>query len=369
MKHHLIFLLSVCLLLSPGMSLAATGAEMRGIHLPAGFHISIFARVPMAREMAVDSASGRVFVTTRGQGLFTVLDRDGDGLADETRRLLPVLKGVAGVALSGDKLFISEQDRVSRYDRDELLRKGAAATATVIFAGLPDERWHGSRYTRMGPEGWLYVANGSPCNICWPKGLEDSIIRLRPDGSRMQVYARGIRNSVGMAFQPRTGELFFDDNNVDNMGDDVPPGELNRASRSGQHFGFPYYAGGHVRHPDFARQEPPEVVFPVVEYQAHVAPLGLSFYTGEQFPSDYRNDLFVAQHGSWNRSSPVGYRVMRIHFNAKGLPVGKSVFASGWLQADGRVLGRPADVRMLPDGSLLVADDHAGVIYRIHYRH
>ncbi len=362
-----VLLAALLLVLAPGMSPADSGVDLSWIRLPAGFRINIYAQVPNAREMAVDPESGRVFITTRGQGLYTLLDRDGDGLADENRRLLPVLKGAAGVALSGKLLFVSEQDRISRYDIGELLRKGATPAPRVIFDGLPDERWHGSRYARMGPDGWLYVANGSPCNICWPRGLEDSIIRLRADGSGLEVYARGIRNSVGMDFHPRTGELFFDDNNVDNMGDDIPPGELNRVSRPGQHFGFPYYAGGHVRHPDFELAEPPAVVFPVLEYQAHTAPLGLGFYHGDQFPADYRNDLFVAQHGSWNRTIPVGYRVMRIHFDAAGLPVGKSVFASGWLQADGRVLGRPADVQTLPDGSLLVTDDHAGRVYRIHY--
>ncbi len=334
------------------------------IELPPGFRIEVMARVPGAREMAVAPPLGVIFVTTRDKALLAVPLQGG-----EPRRLIDGLNGGLGVAWSDPWLFLAEQHRVRRFQARSLLAAGLQGGGETIFAGLPDKAWHGSRTTEVGPDGRVYVAVGVPCNICLPQGLEDAIVRMGQDGGGFEVYARGIRNSVGMAFHPLTGELYFSDNNVDNMGDDIPPGELNVAPRPGLHFGFPWLLGRDIRHPDFADGPlPVEVRRPVIEFQAHTAPLGMAFYTGEAFPAEYRGDLFVAQHGSWNRSVPVGYRLMRVRFEGGEKPVGKEVFASGWLRPSGRVLGRPVDVEMLPDGSLAVSDDHRGVIYRISHR-
>ncbi|RME32838.1 MAG: sorbosone dehydrogenase family protein [Gammaproteobacteria bacterium] len=361
MGHRFLFLLLLC------CAWPATGASpawLERITLPPGFRIELLAPLSGAREMAVAPELGVLFVTTRDNELHAV---PLDGRAP--RRLLTGLNGGLGVAWSGPWLFVTEQHRIRRFDARALLAEGAAAGGETLFAGLPDKAWHGTRTTEVGPDGRVYVAVGVPCNICLPDGLEDAIVRMRQDGSGFEVFARGIRNSVGMAFHPVTGELYFNDNNVDNMGDDIPPGELNRAPRPGLHFGFPWVLGRDIRHPDFATMPVPvEVVPPLIEYQAHTAPLGMAFYTGEAFPPEYRGDLFVAQHGSWNRSVPVGYRVMRVRFDGKETPQRLEVFASGWLGPSGQVMGRPADVEMLPDGTLAVSDDRRGVIYRISHR-
>ncbi|HET8808338.1 MAG TPA: SMP-30/gluconolactonase/LRE family protein, partial [Methylophaga sp.] len=198
-------------------------------------------------------------------------------------------------------------------------------------------------------------------------GYEGTIIRMNPDGSDAEIFAKGVRNSVGMDFQPETDVLYFTDNNTDMMGDDIPPGELNAAPQKGMHFGFPYYAGGKIRHEDWADKTPPqEVTFPVVEFQAHSANLGFKFYTGKQFPSEYQGDAIIAQHGSWNRTDPVGYSLVRVKFDDNHNVIGKEPFIDGWLQ-NGEAWGRPTDVLQMPDGSILVSDDYNGVIYRVSY--
>ena len=218
-----------------------------------------------------------------------------------------------------------------------------------------------------GPRGRLYVAVGAPCNICALSGLEGTIVSLNAGGGMPEIFARGVRNSVGMDFQPASGHLFFTDNGADRMGDDVPPDELNRAARAGLHFGFPYFGGGDSRTSEFRNAEPPEVTMPVVRFGAHVAALGVHFYRGAMLPAEYRNDAFVAQHGSWNRSVPDGYRVVRVRFDAGGRAQSYEIFAEGWLLG-GSAWGRPVDVKELADGSLLVSDDRSGIVYRITYR-
>jgi glucose/arabinose dehydrogenase len=234
---------------------------------------------------------------------------------------------------------------------------------------LPDQSWHGWRYAQFGPDGKLYVAVGSPCNICRVDGLKGTIIRLNPDGSGLEVFASGIRNSVGLAFHPLSGELYFSDAGADRMGDDSPPDEFNRAPRPGLWFGFPFYGGGHDRTPDFRNLKVlRRVTFPAVEFGAHVTPLGIGFYSAAKFPQDYRMDAYVAQHGSWNRSVPDGYRVVRILFDKKTrTPIGAETFIDGWLQPNGRAWGRPVDVKQTRGGDLLISDDRAGVIYRVRY--
>jgi glucose/arabinose dehydrogenase len=237
----------------------------------------------------------------------------------------------------------------------------------VIFEDLPDKAHHGWRYIDFGPDGKLYVTVGVPCNICNVDGYEGTIIRMNPDGSDAEIFAEGVRNSVGMDFQPDTGVLYFTDNNTDMMGDDIPPGELNAAPEKGMHFGFPYYAGGKERHQDWADKTPPkDVTFPEVEFQAHSANLGFKFYTGKQFPAEYQGDAIVAQHGSWNRTEPVGYSLVRVKFDDNNQVIGHEPFIDGWLN-DGEAWGRPTDVLQMPDGSILVSDDYNGVIYRVSY--
>jgi glucose/arabinose dehydrogenase len=346
---------------------AWAGPPVERIRLPPGFTAETYAEVAGARSLAVVDTLSTVFVGTRGDAVYAVVDDDRDRRADRVVRVRAGLKVANGIAWHAGYLYVAEQHRIIRLPAGDL--DGLAhAEPEVIFTGLPDKRHHGWRYARFGPDNLLYVSVGAPCNICIVTGLEGTIVRLRPDGGGgVQVFARGVRNSVGFDFNPRTAEMYFTDNGADWMGDDRPPDELNRAPSAGLFFGFPWFGGGHHRTLPFADEVLPEpVVFPEVEFGAHVAALGVHFYRGKSFPADYRTDAFVAQHGSWNRSVPDGYRVMRVRFAADRQPTSE-VFADGFL--DGRrPWGRPVDVAELADGSLLVSDDHAGAIYRIRYR-
>jgi glucose/arabinose dehydrogenase len=331
---------------------------------PPGFAIAVFARVPGARSSVVAEGGARIYVGTRGDRVFAVLDPDRDGSADQVAELAGGLKAPNGVALAPDgALFVVEQHQISRFDP-------AGEREIVVPPGvLPDFRHHGWRYAAFGPDQRLYVTIGAPCNICAVRGFEGTVARLRPDGHELEIFARGVRNSVGLDWHPRTGELFFTDNGGDQLGDLIPPDELNRAPERDLHFGYPYAYGPGQPYPQFADEDPPgPITHPALNFEAHVAALGIHFYRGRMFPRDYREDAFVAQHGSWNRSDPIGYRVMHVAFDASGRPIGKKVFIDGWLGSGGRAWGRPVDVAELPDGSLLISDDEAGVIYRVTYR-
>jgi glucose/arabinose dehydrogenase len=341
-------------------------ANLHKLNVPEGFKVEVYAEVPGARQMAFGQSTGTVFVGTRGDKAYAVVDKNKDRQADEVVTILDDLKVGNGVAMHEGNLYIAEQNRIARYAAPGFdLSLPFADMRDVVYDELPDKGHHGWRYIDFGPDGKLYVTVGAPCNICNVDGLEATIVRMNPDGSDAEIYAKGIRNSVGMDFHPYSDVLYFTDNNTDNMGDDTPPGEFNAAPEKGMHFGFPYYAGGDDRHEDWADQEPPqEVTFPEVDFQAHSANLGFKFYTGEQFPADYQGDAIVAQHGSWNRSEPVGYQLVRVTFDDNNQPTGQEVFIDGWLN-DGEAWGRPTDVLQLPDGSLLVSDDYQDVIYRI----
>ena len=376
MKHHFkkltTPLLAVTLLGGTTMNLSAEENKLQKnlekLNLPEGFNISIYAEVQGARQMALGQSTGTVFVGTRGNAAYAVVDKDKDRIADKVVPILNDLKVGNGVAMYQGHLYIAEQNRIARYPAPGFdLSLPFAQMREVISDVLPDKGHHGWRYIKFGPDNKLYVTVGAPCNICEVNGIEASIIRMNPDGSDVEVVAHGVRNSVGMAFQPETDHLYFTNNGVDMMGDDTPPGELNVMTKAGQHFGFPFYAGGHARHADWKDKTPPkDIQFPVVEFQAHVAALGLTFYTGKQFPEEYKGDAIIAQHGSWNRSSPVGYRLMRVRFDENHKVSKSEVFIDGWLN-DGEAWGRPTDVLQLPDGSILVSDDYNGVIYRISY--
>jgi glucose/arabinose dehydrogenase len=359
---------SIGLLASPVMAdRAAAEANLHKLNVPEGFNVEVYAEVPGARQMTFGQSTGTVFVGTRGKNVYAVVDKNKDRQADEVVNILNDLKVGNGVAMHQGNLYVAEQNRIARYAAPGFdLTLPFEQMREVVFEDLPDKAHHGWRYIDFGPDGKLYVTVGAPCNICDVKGYEGTIIRMNPDGSEAEVYAHGVRNSVGMDFHPESGDLYFTDNNVDMMGDDNPPGEFNHASAMGQHFGFPYYAGGDARHQDWQNKPvPQEMTFPEVEFQAHTANLGFKFYTGKMFPAEYQGDAIIAQHGSWNRTEPVGYQLQRVTFDNNAV-TGHEVFIDGWLQ-DGEAWGRPTDVLQLPDGSLLVSDDYNGVIYRVSY--
>jgi glucose/arabinose dehydrogenase len=358
---------------------------LKQIKLPDGFTIDLYALVPDARHMAIGPQGIVTFVGTRKTEVWAVTDRDKDRVADEVKNFAPSLaKSIPnGPCFSPEGvLFIAEQNRILAYPAAEFFYESPDVVATPVVAGgeLISEPFvsynHTARVCDVGPDGKLYVSLGQPYNVAPAEHLSafdeqgiGGIIRLNQDGSEREVYSRGVRNSVGQDFHPGTGELWFTDNQVDGMGDDIPPGEINRQVQAGQHFGHPWFGGGEVRTNEYKDQEVPvEVVHPVVETDAHAADLGMIFYTGKMFPESYRGGIFSAQHGSWNRTEPIGARVMFTPVDAEGNVTGATVpFAEGWLDENGEYLGRPVDVAQLRDGSLLVSDDLAGAIYRISY--
>ncbi|MBI4831473.1 MAG: sorbosone dehydrogenase family protein [Candidatus Lindowbacteria bacterium] len=349
----------------------ANGEEqfpLRRIKLPPGFAINIYAaNVPNARSMTL-SPNGTLFVGTRSEGnVYAVLDRDKDNKADEVITLARRLNMPNGVAFRDGSLYVAEVNRILRFDSiEEHLDR--PPKPVIVNDRFPKDRLHGWKFIAFGPDGMLYVPVGAPCNVCERDDERyASIMRMKPDGSGLEMFARGVRNTVGFDWHPQTKELWFTDNGRDWMGDNMPPDELNRAPRSGLNFGFPYCHGNGIPDPALGKKhECDEFTPPVQELGPHVAALGMRFYTGDMFPDKYRNQIFIAQHGSWNRSAPIGYRVMlaRIEGNK---PVGYEVFAEGWLQG-GVSWGRLVDVLVMPDGALLVSDDKADVIYRISYK-
>ncbi|QKV17722.1 PQQ-dependent sugar dehydrogenase [Oricola thermophila] len=366
-----------------GPKAEAIKRTLERITLPEGFSIDLYAIVPDARHMAVGPQGIVTFVGTRKTEVWSVTDRDKDRVADEVKNFAPSLaKAIPnGPCFSPDgHLYIAEQNRVVWYPAAEFFYESpdVAAFAVVKQGELipPEEESynHTARVCRVGPDGKLYVSLGQPFNVPAQEKLDlyrewgiGGIIRINTDGTGREVYTYGIRNSVGHDFHPETGELWFTDNQVDGMGDDIPPGELNRQTAPGQHFGFPWYGGGSVRTNEYQDSEPPaDVVFPAVETVAHAADLGMTFYTGNMFPEKYRNAIFSAQHGSWNRTTPVGARVMVTFIDEEGNAT-MEPFAEGWIDENGEYLGRPVDVAQLRDGSLLVSDDLAGAVYRISY--
>jgi len=338
------------------------------IRLPPGFQIMVFAsNVPNARGMAWGD-KGTLFVGSRGAGNVYAL-KHKDGKATQIYTLATDLNMPSGLAFSNGALYVAAVDRILRYDDIEAWLESNPTRApqpVVVSDKFPGETHHGWKYLRFSPDGWLYVPVGAPCNVCEPDERHGLIARIRPDGSGYEVFARGVRNSVGLDFDPVTRELWFTDNGRDMMGDDIPSDELNHAPRAGMHFGFPYCHQGDTPDPRYAKRPCSDFAPPAVKLGPHVAALGMRFYTGTQFPAEYRNNIFIAEHGSWNRSSKIGYRVKRVIVEG-GKAVRQEVFAEGWLQGES-AWGRPADIEVMADGSLLVADDQAGAIYRISYR-
>ena len=349
------------------------------IKLPAGFAIDVYAQdVPNARQMALGD-KGTLFVGSRTAGtVYAVVDRNGDHKADQVLKIATGLTMPSGIAFRGGALYVAEISRITRYDGIES-RLENPPSPVVVTSALPTERHHGWKFIAFGPDGLLYVPVGAPCNVC--NRSDDprfaSILRMKPDGTGIEVFASGVRNTVGFDWHPVTKELWFTENGRDNAGDDVPPDELNRAPKPGLHFGFPFCHGGDFPDPEFgATRKCGEFEPPAQKLGPHVAAIGMRFYTGRMFPPQYRNQVFIAEHGSWNRSTPLGYRVTLARIDGTRV-TGYSPFAEGWLRGArptrgqatlGDAWGRPADVLVMPDGALLVSDDAGGVIYRISYK-
>lgn len=360
-------------------AVASIQQNLKHIHLPPGFKIELYAMVPGARSIAIDPTTGTAYVGTRKNAVW-VLHDGGNGKASQVTEFAPTagFKDPNGVCFAPDgTMFVAELNRILSFTK---VSSAMPVEKDIVPQGqlipVEDEAFpHGARVCRVGPDGKLYVAIGQHYNVLPPEKYDSyyklgmgSITRFDTGGNGREIYAHGIRNSVGLDFNPKDKTLWFTDNQTDTLGDDHPPGELNRATKVGQDFGYPFYGGGHDRTVEYMAKTPPDgVVFPEVELPPHAADLGMSFYEGTSFPKKYRGGIFDAEHGSWARKVPIGAQIMFTHLKPDGTAAGIEVFASGWLTADGQYKGRPVDVEPMKDGSLLVSDDFASAVYRISY--
>jgi glucose/arabinose dehydrogenase len=350
--------------LALSQSCANAEVDLDDISLPPGFTIEVYADVPNARSLALGE-NGVVFVSNRRANSVYAIVPQGDA----GPQVIEIISGLItpnGVAFHDGDLYVAEVGRILRFN-DIGDRFNDMPQPDVLDIELPDEKHHGWRYIGFGPDDKLYIAIGAPCNVC-DRGDEGfaQIIRANPDGSERESFADGIRNSVGFTWHPQTNELWFTDNGRDMMGDDIPPDELNHAPQPGLHFGYPYCHGGDIPDPEFGEgRNCGDYAPPAQKLGPHVASLGVKFYTGNMFPSEYHEQLFIAEHGSWNRSKKIGYRISLVKMQ-NGTPVSYEAFANGWLRKK-KVSGRPVDLLVLEDGSMLVSDDHAGKVYRISY--
>jgi glucose/arabinose dehydrogenase len=345
-------------------ALAALPVEL--IKLPPGFHIEVLSdAVPSARAMAF-SPKGILYIGSLDGHVYALELQNGRVTGRHV--IASGLENPAGVAWRDGALYVSAVSKILRFDSIDSHLNDPPKPAVVIDT-LPTETHHGWKSIAFGPDGKLYVPQGAPCNVCLKDRNKFGMIgRMNPDGSHYEVVAMGVRNTVGFAWHPVTHQLWFTDNGRDLLGDDVPDDKLNRAPRVGMDFGFPYCHGGDTPDPEFGQDHPCSAFTPpVLKLGAHVASLGMRFYTGSMFPRAFKNNIFIAEHGSWNRSKKVGYRVVRVITDPDGTNARQEVFAEGWLQPGESVWGRPADVLPLPDGSLLISDDYAGAIYRVTY--
>lgn len=341
------------------------------LRLPEGFKIEVYAdSVDGARSMAMGD-DGTLFVGTRNENkVYAIQDRDKDFRADNIIVLDTTLEVPNGIAYKDGSLYVAEVGRLLRYDDIES-QLNNPPKPKVVYDDYPTEFHHGWKYIAFGPDDKLYVPVGAPCNIC-DSTVSDkrfaTITRMDSDGSNREIYAQGVRNSVGFTWHPETKEMYFTDNGRDMLGDDIPPCELNRVTEAGQHFGYPFCHGGVVKDPEFGDKRPcSDFVAPVQALGAHVAPLGVKFYTGDMFPDKYKQYAFIAEHGSWNRSKKVGYKISLVHLQDNEA-VGYETFLEGWLdEAAQERFGRPVDLLFLDDGSLLISDDFGDAIYRVTY--
>ena len=386
---------ALALLLGLACSAAARDLPLDRIRLPPGFQIEVYAApVPGARSLAL-GGRGEVFVGTRSTGnVYALVDDDGRHRATRVLTIARGLENPNGVAFRDGALYVAERSRVLRYDDIEQ-RLERPPDPKVIRDDYPDHPHHGWKFIAFGPDGQLYVPVGAPCNVCTAAPIFATITRLSADGKTREIFASGVRNTVGFDWHPRTHVLWFTDNGRDDLGEDVPDDELDVAPRAGLDFGFPYCHAPAIPDPEFGKERPcADFVAPVAGLGPHVAALGMRFYTGAMFPPEYQGDILVAEHGSWNRTIPIGYRVVRVRLDGDRV-AGQEVFASGWLPEAARAedphrpntlradesaaapkgaakppqaWGRPVDVLVMPDGALLVSDDTADAVYRIAYR-
>jgi glucose/arabinose dehydrogenase len=386
MKKRVVIVLMCCLLTSM-MVLAQKNKRVevdnpiqvnlkdyiKKIHLPPGFEINLFAEnLESARSLALGQ-NGTVFVGSRYAGdkvvgkVYAIIDENKDGKADKVFTIASGLNTPSGVAYHDGDLYVAEINRILRYPKiEENLNN--PPKPIVVYDRYPKDRWHGWKFIRFGPDNKLYVPVGAPCNTCERKeDIYATITRINPDGSQFEIFAKGIRNTVGFDWHPETKELWFTENGRDEMGEDIPPEELNYAPKAGLHFGFPYWYGKSLQDKSYTPAVALNQTQPAaIEMEAHTAPLGMRFYTGTLFPKEYQHQIFIAHHGSWNRSKPIGYKVSMVKLNGNNA-VSNEDFASGWL-IDNKYWGRPVDVQVMPDGALLVSDDFANCIYRITYK-
>ena len=339
--------------------------DLDKIQLPPGFSISVFAEVPNARSMC-RGEKGTLFVGNRSKDkVYAVTDENNDGKADKVFVIDEGLNMPNGVAFRNGSLYVAEVNRILRYDDIEN-RLSNPPEPVVVNDKLPSDKHHGWKFIAFGPDDKLYIPVGAPCNICEKENaIYASLSRMNPDGSGLEVYASGIRNTVGFAWHPKTKELWFTENGRDNMGDDMPAEELNHAQKKGMHFGYPYCHQGDTPDPEFGnKRNCSEFTPPAKNLMPHAAALGMRFYTGNMFLPEYKNQIFIAEHGSWNRTEKSGYRVMMIRLENNKV-VQYVPFATGWLNNDGKTTGRPVDIEIDADGAMLVSDDARGAIYRI----
>ncbi len=354
------------------------------IKLPPGFKIALYALVPDARQIAISPNGKIIVIGTTESKVYVISTGSSPSKPESVKQFAPSISFIMpnGVCFAPDgTLYIAEQNRILAFSNVEKDALDPKLIATTIVKGgelIPrseESRGHSARVCRVGPDKKLYVTLGQPYNVTPHEKVElyrklgiGGIVRMDPDGSHREVFASGIRNSVGLDFNPKDKTLWFTDNQVDGMGDDIPVEELNRAARPGLNFGYPWYGGGHTRTHEYMHDTPPtDAVFPAIETTPHAADLGLTFYSGTMFPESYRGGIFNAQHGSWNRTTPTGARLMFSTLQPDGASGKTQPFAEGWLVQNGGYLGRPVDVAQMPDGSLLVSDDELGAIYRITY--
>jgi len=368
MSHVVALIIFSMILLFVENRIHASSLPLDTIKLPPGFAITVYAdNVPNARGMTLGQ-HGTLFVGSMKKGnVYAVIDKDGDHRADDVFTIARGLNMPVGVAYRNGSLYVSAVDRILRFDKVEQRLTNPPAPVTITDR-FPKETHHGWKFIAFGPDGKLYVPVGAPCNICNPDPDRYALIaRVNPDGSGYEIVAHGVRNSVGFDWDPTSHDLWFTDNGRDYLGDNQPPDELNHAPKPGMHFGYPYCHGETIPDPEFGGKHGcREFTAPAATLGPHVASLGMRFYTGTMFPQAYQRQIFIAEHGSWNRSEKIGYRITLVSRNEQGQSR-YSVFAEGWLQGQ-EAWGRPADVLVMPDGALLVSDDSAGAIYRISYK-
>lgn len=342
------------------------------IQLPDGFSVEVYTdHIENPRGMAL-SPNGIVYAGSRSAGnVYALVDINGDFQVDRKLKVASGLTMPVGVAWKDGDLYVSSVDKILRFKNIDH-RLDNPPSPEVVTDHFPSDQAHGWKYIAFGPDDKLYVPVGAPCNVCEPDDeIYSTLTRIEPDGSDQEIVAHGVRNTVGFDWHPQTGELWFTDNGRDHLGDDIPPCELNRLSREGAHFGFPYLHGNEVWDPEYGDKGSSldwEFTPPVQELAPHTAPLGMLFYTGKMFPRKYRNQVFIAEHGSWNRSEKIGYRITLVTLDEDYNATSYQPFAEGWLRQDETVYGRPVDILQHFDGSLLVSDDYRNKIYRISYQ-